>query len=156
MTRPDYELEDLLRTHLSRQLDPQRGRARTAFERETNASPAGSRRGLRLFAASGLIAASVAILIGFVVLRDRIVRPAPDRPEKSSPLANAGADPVVERLVTWRAVDEGPRVVAPAVPVRKVRYEAVEEIEWAEPLENATIRLSIPQEQVVLVRQMAF
>jgi hypothetical protein len=71
---------------------------------------------------------------------------------KSSPDAEVD----FERLVMWHAVDEGAQVVDSTVPVRKLRYEAVEQIQWDDPVDHATIQLSVPVAQVVLVQQQTF
>ena len=47
-------------------------------------------------------------------------------------------------------------MVADTVPVRKLRYEAVEQIEWEDPVNEATIQLSVPVAEVVLVQQPTF
>ena len=154
---PDDELEASLRAHLGQHLDPQRGKALAAFERDGDArsTPSRLRLTLALLAPASIAAA---LLIGWMLLRPapRDIR-VPEIAGQPDP-ADAAFDlepGEVERLVTWRAIDEGPRVID-ASPVRRVRLKAIEQIRWADPEMDATIRLSVPQEQVILVRQQTF
>ena len=154
---PDDELEASLGAHLAQRLDPQRGKALAAFERDGNARPAHSRLRLTL-ALLAPASLAAAVLIGWMLLR-----PAPrdiEVPEIAGlpGPGDSGFDlepGEVERLVTWRAIDEGPRVID-ASPVRRVRLKAVEQIRWADPELDATLHLWVPQEQVILVRQQTF
>jgi hypothetical protein len=158
------QFEQMLSEHFRQRLEPQRGRALAAFEAaggtsgEMRASAPRTRR-LMPFAVGvgGLIAA--AVLIAWPLLHDRpdgrggrkmVAVPTP--PTRAIPAAELN----VERLVLWRAVDEGASVVADTVPVRKLRYEAVEQIEWEDPVNQATIQVSVPVAEVVLVQQPTF
>jgi hypothetical protein len=159
------QLDQMLSEHLHRRLDPQLGRASAAFEGSASASASSpsSRRWLipSVAGAGGLIAA--AVMIALPLLRDRPItrNGAPPKivavPTSPIPSTTTPQDELnFERLVLWRAVDEGASVVDSTVPVRKVRYEAVEQIEWEDPVDQATIQLSVPVAQVVLVQQPTF
>jgi hypothetical protein len=153
------QLDQMLSENFRRRLDPQIGRASAAFEAATEMSSTRPHRLLPLFVGvGGLIAA--AVLIAWPLLQDR-----PDGhggvPKvaaiPTTTIRAAASDDVnVERLVLWRAVDEGASVVNSTVPVRKLRYEAVEQIEWEDPVDQATIQLSVPVAEVVLVQQPTF
>src|SRR5687767_7127531 len=148
MQERDHEFDELIRSHLTSALDPQRGRARAAFDRSAHPPLAASRTRTRWIIApiaSGAIAAMVLVTVSS--------RPAPD---STIPPVAASPSSHVERVLTWRAVDEGPRVLHSTLPVRRVRYQSVEQIEWSDPDTRATIQLSIPREHVVLVQQPAF
>ena len=158
------QCDQMLSEHFRQRLDPQCGRALAAFEAtggtsgEMRASAPRARR-LMPFAVGigGLIAA--AVLIAWPLLHDRPDgRGGPKIVSVTTPPARATASDElnVERLVLWRAVDEGAGVVADTVPVRKLRYEAVEQIEWEDPVNQATIQVSVPVAEVVLVQQPTF
>ena len=157
------ELAETLSPHLRRRLDPQLGRAAAAFEAAAVALPPrrSSRYAFVAAVAGGLIAAALLLAWPLVARHDSGPRgvaggaahvPAPG----PTPLATPAQIPDFERVVTWRTVVEGARVVHANVPVRKVRYEAVEQIEWSQPEDQATIRLSVPVSEVLLVQQQTF
>ena len=148
MQRPEHEFDETLRSHLCGALDAQRGRARAAFERSAQTPLAPSRNRKRWVIASiasGAIAATILLTLS-----------SSPAPEASVPPVAAIPSSYVERVLTWRAVDEGPRVLHSTLPVRRVRYQTVEQIEFSDPDTHATIQLSIPREHVVLVQQPAF
>jgi hypothetical protein len=155
----EQQLDQMLSEHFRRRLDPQLGRASAAFEAATPARS--SRRWLLPFVAGagGLIAA--AVLIAWPLLQNRPGGRVNGVPKittvSTAPIRATASDDInVERLVLWRAVDEGASVVDSTVPVRKLRYEAVEQIEWEDPVDQATIQLSVPVAEVVLVQQPTF
>jgi len=164
MSEDDAEqLDQMLSNHVRRRLDPQLGRASAAFEatamKAASAMPVrSSRRWVIPYAAGvgGLIAA--AVLLAWPLLREQPgVRGVP-HVVVAKPTSAKAPDATVdyERFVMWRAVDEGAQVVESDVPVRKLRYEAVEQIQWDDPDDQATIQLSVPVAQVVLVQQPTF
>ncbi|MEA2710925.1 MAG: hypothetical protein QOF78_3526 [Phycisphaerales bacterium] len=155
-------LDPLISEHLRGRLDPQLGRASAAFEAAGNTpQPTPHKRSPRLFipialGVGGLIAA--AILVAWPMLGDRspVRQPVDIAVVPATTKTSPAPDPNYERFVLWRAVDEGAQVVDATTPVRKVRYEALEQIEWEDPVDQATIRLSVPVAQVVLVQQQTF
>ena len=148
MQERDHEFDQMIQSHLSGALDAQRGRARAAFERLAQpplaVSPA-RKRWIIASIASGAIAATILLTLSPRPASNPIVPPVAANPSSN-----------IERVLTWRAVDEGPRVLHSTLPVRRVRYQTVEQIEWSDPDTHATIQLSIPREHVVLVQQPAF
>ena len=159
----NLQFDEMLSEHFRQRLDPQRGRAAAAFEAAAAETRAPSMRFRRFapvaIAVGGLIAA--AVLVAWPLLRDRPgahgtpkIAAVPTSPIRTT--AAATDEPNVERLLLWRAVDEGASVIADTVPVRKLRYEAVEQIEWEDPVDQATIQLSVPVAEVVFVQQPTF
>jgi hypothetical protein len=150
----DKELDERLRRQLAGALDPLCGRAERAIKAEIAARHRWRRM---LVGASSLIAASLALAIMIPSLR----RP-PHRPgvvkngsvETSPPAASAPRDLV--ELVAWEASDEGVETVQLSdqrLPVRKVRQDALQEVKWFDPQRNATMRLTVPQQQVLLIEE---
>ena len=148
----DPQLDDLLSGHLAAQLDPQRGRTLRAFEAEVAPRPA--RVWLRAASIGLLFMTSAALALWSM----HAPRAAPNRVvHKTTTTAPDRAAPRdVEQLVAWQASDEGFESVLlqdRLMPVRKVRREAVETTQWFDPASNATMRLTVPVEQVILVQE---
>ena len=151
----DDQLDQLLSDHLHRRLDPQLGRAAAGFETDV---PLPRRPRLPIVAAVGGVIAAAILIAAPLLLQNHPTNRPVDVVIKPTTLAVAPArdDVNFNRLLMWRAVDEGARVVDDTLPVRKVRYEAVEQIEWEDPDDQATIQLSVPVAEVVLVQQPTF
>lgn len=157
----DADLEPMLRAHLCGRLDAQRGRALAAFERETAAGPAAPRRRLIGWMIGSAIAASVAG--AWMLLPDHADHP------RSEGIAIGTVDPSpeiaaaagsflpddAESLIVSQAFDEGSQIID-QLPVRRVRLRSVEEIRWDDPDLDATVRVAVPREEVILVRQQTF
>jgi hypothetical protein len=158
----DDELDQLVAEHLSKRLDPHVGKTRAAFE----AMRAAERRDAlrrRLFvgsmvSAGGLIAASIAIAWGVWSIRWKPIHPPIAK--QDVPLAAAVALKTgpqdLQRVVTWETLDDGMEVIDGKTPMRKLRREEIEEVQWFDPENKATIRMTIPREQVVLVEMKRF
>jgi hypothetical protein len=151
----ENELDERLSRHFADTLDPVRGRAIRAIEAEVAARHRWRRV---LIGASSLIAASIALAI----MTPALWRPrGPVMPIgpviDAGPLAASRTSPRdIEQLVAWEASDEGVETVQLAdqrVPVRKVRQEALEEVKWFDPQRNATMRLTVPRQQVFLIEE---
>lgn len=158
------EIEEMLSSHLRRRLDAQVGRASAEFKKARLDRPRVSSRRWMMGAvagASGLMAA--AVMLAWPLHPTQSLPPqrlrvasSPVQPATASPATSAPvrADEVdLHRLVAWRAIDEGAGVIDDTIPVRRVRYEAVEQIEWSDPVDEATIQLYVPVAQVLLVQQ---
>ena len=161
MTRHDDdnagELHAMLSDHLRRRLDNQRGRSLAAFE--SGAIPTSTvtlrRRGpLRLaFATAGLIAASVAI--AWAVWPRAAVRPTPPFSPVAAGVPSA-APRELERLVMWKTYDEGAGVLANQLPVRKLRQEGVEQVEFYLPDAGATVKVTVPVVRNVMLQMETY
>jgi hypothetical protein len=55
------------------------------------------------------------------------------------------------QVIEYRTVDEGTVVTDDQGPMRQVRQEAIEHVEWADPQTHQVHEMDIPHEQVVLV-----
>ena len=157
----DADLEPMLRMHLSSRLDAQRGRALAAFERQASVLPAAPRhRFIGLMIASAIAASLVwawmllpghadhprsgEMAIGTTELLPEIPATAGDFPPEGA-----------ESVIVSQAFDEGSQIID-QLPVRRVRLRSVEEIRWDDPDLGATVRVAVPREQVILVRQQTF
>jgi hypothetical protein len=155
------DLDRLLRTHLVERLDAHRGRALAAFERETNAVRAAPRRRLIGLIIGSAIAASLAS--AWLLLpresgdggRSEIAVETRD-PSAGSPAAtNRFLPSDAESLILSQAIDEGSEIID-ELPLRRVRLRSIEEIRWDDPDLDATVRMAVPREEVILVRQQTF
>ncbi len=147
----DDLLDMRLHEHLTLRLDPQRGRALAAFEEHSRSERASRsrRRWIIGVATSGLIAASVAIAIFLHTPASRTIAP-------KSPIAREDTMRNVERTMEWEASDEGVTVLDRSIPVRKVRQDAVEQVQWFDPQRNANMRLTVPVERVLYVQEETY
>ena len=145
----DDLLDTQLREHLKRELDPQRGRALAAFEAQVRRERSRRRRWVIGAAVSGLIAASVAIAIFLHTPASRTIAP------KGS-IARDDVMRNVERTMEWEASDEGVTVLDRSIPVRKVRQDAVEQVQWFDPQRNASMRVTVPVERVLYVQEETY
>jgi hypothetical protein len=149
------ELDAMLSAHLRQRLDPQLGRAAEAFE--ASAGAAASRRGgtMRLaFATIGLIAAMVTI--AWAIWPRGNHAPPPPVVTNTDAMPDAGLPREIERMVLWQTVDDGAAVVADQLPVRKLRQEAVEQVEYYDPHDRATIRVTVPLVRDVMVQMETY
>jgi hypothetical protein len=148
------ELEQLLGDHLRRRLDPHIGRAPAAFDVMAATTPGRRRGGARriAIATAGLIAAAVAVAW--------VLRPADDRPVApvvtTREVAPDAGPREIERLVLWRTIDDGSAVVGDRLPVRKLRHEAVEQVQYYDPQQRATIRVTVPVVRNVMVQMETY
>jgi hypothetical protein len=122
-------------------------------------------RGNRLFILSvGALAAAAAIALVFF-LHDRQDRKDANAPSYQSPAlvsavdaieappagsSNFRPDELEYRLM--EATDEGLFLIDDGAPARRTRYQFVDSYRWENPDDGSTIRLSIPRDEVLLVR----
>ena|SRR2546430_1870489 len=148
MNLDDGNFDRQLREHLSRQLDPQRGRAMAALNAEARRR---DRRRVALRIGFALaVAASIAV--AWIVRTPPVSLPLP-------PIATAPIDTPrdVEQVVAWETSDEGLAMLDhESQPVRAIHQQGIEQIKWFDPRANATVRLTVPQEQVILVEEQTY
>ncbi len=107
----------------------------------------------------GLTSATALILIGLTYFNEPPTRPTP-RLAQTTPAATAvpaassgsGLQPSALTRVVYRQRDEG-IVFSPNQterPLRRVRYDTRETMQWRNPETGASLRVSYPAEQVVL------
>jgi hypothetical protein len=137
-----------LREHLSRQLDPQRGRAMAAIKAEARQQ---HRRRMAIRIGSALaVAASIAVA-WFVWM------PSKSSLSPTMVIASADAPRDVEQVVAWETSDEGLAMLdRESAPVRAIHQQGIEQVKWFDPQANATVRVTVPQEQVILVDEQTY
>lgn len=157
----DAELERVLRAHLSERLDAQLGRALDAFERETGVVRCAPRRRLAGLIIGSAIAASL-VVAWLLMPREshegssREVAAKTGAPPAVAPaMAERFLPDDVESLILSQAIDEGSEIIDEQ-PLRRVRLRSIEEIRWDDPDLDATVRMAVPREEVLLVRQQTF
>ncbi len=103
----------------------------------------------------GLAACSALVLIGLAFFAEPPRTPPvvaqQDTPAPSAPVAS-GFQPSALTQVVYRQRDEG-LVFSPNQserPLRRVRYETRETMQWRNPQTGASLRVSYPAEQIVL------
>ena len=149
----DQDLDEVLGRHFRACLDGQLGRASAAFQEEL----AVRRRWRGWLPTGAAVAACLALawaMFGHREIDNRVVSTGPS-PHRAEQFAGAGAaaaaeTPVVQSATWSRMLDDGPAVVD-GQPVRQLRRKLVEEIEWYDAEDGATVRTTVPQQQIFLI-----
>ena len=104
-------------------------------------------RGWWLWAAALPVAAAVAVMITLAVRRDR------DRvsPALGQPVVAAPFKPVAAENFLYDARDEGLVTLADGTAARRERFNYVDTVTWKNPRTNASVRWSVPREEVRVV-----
>jgi hypothetical protein len=144
--KSDRELDELLGRHLGGCLDGQLGRAAAAFGAELRATSP-RRTWARWASAGAAVAAGLAVawLVGH--------RAAPHQNVTPEVVISNSADeapPMVQSASWSRMVDDGTAVVDDR-PVRRLRRKVVEEVEWYDAKAGATVRTTMPRQQIFLI-----
>jgi hypothetical protein len=151
-------LDEALREHLRNQLDGQLGRATAAFRREVAASPR-PRIGRRLLiwgvCAGASLAASVAIVWSAVAHRTA-QKPVISRNDNPSTSTEPSSPLPVEQTLAYTTTDEGTVVLENEGPARRLRRSVLQTFEFYDPQQKASIQVTVPQEQTVLVGMQTF
>jgi hypothetical protein len=154
----EKRLEWLLRQHLTSELDPQLGRALAAFR----AAPGPQRPShwwLHAGWISGAVAACVAVGILAYAVNQRTQRISPTavNPPTSAKNDRGSEDVIpVAQSVAWSTRDEGTIMLDGNQPVRQLRRNVVQQMQWYDPELNSTIELTVPQEQVMLIGMQSY
>ncbi len=163
MNRPDDELDNLLRSHLSSELDAERGAARRAFEQQvTRPMQRQLRRRswqahvaqFRHWGAIGLAMAACmtvgAFLPSILGLQTRAT-PAPTEVAQSQAI---GSGPVVtpqfadlERTTVFHHTDAGAVLLDGGVPGRKVLQQRYDTLRYTDPSTHERLEYVIPSQQ---------
>ena len=145
--RLEQELDAMLSRHFADALDDQAGRAAPAF-----AARLAARRRLRLGLSMGLsMAAGIALAFGLL----NHFRARTGGPSTPAPIAQARTDaarpaPVVQSAAWSRLMDDGMGLYNNQ-PVRQLRRNVVEEIEWYDARHKAVVRTKVPREEIYLI-----
>ena len=147
MTEQHDNLDRELADYLSRRLDPHRGRALAALQTEWQRE---RRRRLILFTGAGLaVAASITIAFMLWATWDRAG-------SSSTPITAIATDAPrnLEQLIAWETSDQGVASLdQDHPPVRTLLQQGVQQATWFDPQRNATMRLTVPQEQIILIEE---
>jgi hypothetical protein len=141
----DDLLDELLTSHLRSALDGRLGRAQMAFDRELAA-----RHRLRLWAWAGA-AMAACLAVGWLVVGSRPAGPTRVAHTDQTPAHVEDSVTPVLQAATWsRMMDDGAAVVD-GRPVRQLRRNVVEEIEWYDARDGAVVRTTVPQQQIFYI-----
>lgn len=115
------------------------------IERELESPPKRVMRAWWLLVGAMPVAAALAIMIAFVVSRDRT------REDTADVRPPAPFQPVAAENLLYSAQDEGFVTLADGTPARRERFSYVDTITWKNPRTNASVRWSVPREEVRVV-----
>jgi hypothetical protein len=143
--RLDQDLDELLRGHLHGCLDGQLGRSMAAFHEAL--APRGR---WRLWAAGVAAAAGLAVAMLLIANHSPSPKVVKDNPlPLTQPLA-AVTPPMVQSAVWSKMTDDGTMLVDDR-PMRQMRRQVVNETEWYDARNGATIKTTQPQQQIYLI-----
>lgn len=161
MTRPDDELDNLLRSHLSSELDPQRGQAARAFERQVT-QPMQRQLQSRSWHSRlahwkhwGSIGVAMAACVALGAFLPSMLglqtRTAPTNIAET-PVANTG--PIItprladfERTTVFQHVDRGAVTLESGVPGRRVLQQRYDTLRFVDPTSNERLEYVVPSQQ---------
>ena len=174
----DLRLAAKLGRELRQQLDPQLGRAAPYFltrcATSTDVRRGGRGRRGRFWAGVAAVAATCcAVLVALDRARPPALEPQPNRKVVAAPAVSAADEPgdepsadqespgngdrmsaaeplVLGRALSSRTLDEGTLLVG-RTPVRKVRRQWLERVEWFDPQNGARLQRIVPREEVLFV-----
>lgn len=144
-------LDERLRTHLRRELDPHVGSALSRFDREIRRAPdsyrIGSWQSRVRYAAAAVVMLGIGV-VGSIVYHNANqsgVSPIVASDSKSIPFTQAVQS-------SWtQTYDDGTVMVDPQTPARKLRRVQYEKTEWQDPSGKWQSRIDIPKQDVILV-----
>jgi hypothetical protein len=144
----DQDLDELLGRHLAERLDGQLGRAAAAF-REAGARRRPGWGRLLLWGAGAAVAAGLAVAWLIFWAPEAARHNAPPREVVMNPAEPAEVP--IARSTTWTPVTEDGTAMVDDRPVRQLRRQIVDEVEWYDAREKATVRRRMPREQFILI-----
>ena len=148
----DEQLDRLINRHLSKQLDPHLGRAAFKFEADVLNSPLRQSVWRRRFIGLATAAAACfALAWGWKALHHSVQKIASNSPLQL-PITEQPPElvPVSESLA-WRTIDDGIIGVEDDVPIRQLRNQVLQYVEWYDPQRKATVEMTVPREQIIYV-----
>lgn len=145
----EHGLDDLLAAHLAAELDALTGRSAQRFQQLLDARPF---RPMPWLLAGSLtaMAASIALLWALQA-RWHTDSPAPPSPVTVNQDTTGDELLELERTLAWRTVDEGTFELDDKTPVRKLRTQTLQQVQWYDPRRQVLVEMTVPQEQVLLV-----
>jgi hypothetical protein len=150
--KSEQDLDELLTRHLGACLDGQRGRAAAAVRAAQAARLARRRWWIGSGAAAAAMAAGLAVawvMLGGGSHTGRDVKVKPD--EWVIKDAAVEVAPPMVQSATWSPVKDEGLAVVDNQPVRQLRRQIVEEVEWYDAKDGAMVRTRVPRQQVILI-----
>lgn len=102
-----------------------------------------------LWAAAVPVAAALAVMAGFAMNRPPLPRPAAARNANAE--TEGALKPVAAQNVLYAARDEGLVTLGDGTPARRARLNYVDTFVWENPRTKASLKWSIPREEVRVV-----
>ena len=151
-TPDNFDPDPLLRAHLASTLNPHLGRAAAAFRAQLR-PPAPQRRLILRLALPVAVGLAASLVVAWTLVRYQ--RPSDNKvvvinPPATNKIAPA-ATPTFVQTASWsRVVDDGLNVIDDR-PVRQLRRNLVQEVEWYDPKSHARVKQTIPAQQIFLI-----
>jgi hypothetical protein len=158
--REEDGLDELLRGHLTRELDRQLGRAERRFA--SVAAPASPRGRSASWTALTTLAAAACGALFWVLLAARQQSTVPRDGDVQAHAS--GVEPRIEaglveleRTLVWQTLDEGTLVVDDGDrPLRKLRLRSLERVQWYDPVNQALVEATVPKEEIIFVGMQTY
>ena len=159
------QLDVLIARHAARELDAQLGRAERRFRTYASAAPRRNTTTTRTttrWAAWGAMAAAACAALVWLVLGARQqtkVAPGIDAVARGGETQKSSIDAglvELERTLVWQTLDEGTLVIDNDTPLRKVRLQSLERVQWYDPANQALVEATVPSEEVIFVGMQTY
>jgi hypothetical protein len=138
----DDNFDLLLRQHFKATLDGQLGRAPDVLARTI-----ARRRPWRtmiLTSAGTALAASIALVA--------LLKPTPRGLDDDEPMQHAiETHGPIEYEIAWKTFDEGMLYLGEGTPVHGLRRQRVDSLRWIDPSTKATVEVTVPRDEIMLV-----
>ena len=149
----EQAVDEQLGAYLRQQLDGQMGRAAEGFA-QTQRFERRMRIWRRLAAGGALAAAAsvAALLMIHAAHRGSAGGPGNGEPPIVKVDDSSQEPRELERTLAWRTVDDGTVLIGGSEPMRQLRREVYEHVQWYDPQQRTTIEMSVPTEEVIFVK----
>ena len=152
MNQPDNKIDQLIRAHLSRELDPHLGRFEKAFTAQLHKDDQIRRHfNVRYWSAAAVLLLSISIA-ATLFINTLLKRHHPNN-SGNNHLVESEPQPLmpIAQTVDWHIVDDGTVALNGDIPIRQVRQQVIERTKWYDPQRKTTFELSIPREDIMLI-----
>jgi len=148
----EERLDRLISHHLSQQLDPQLGRAVFKFEADVVGQPARPNPWPRRLIGLAMSAAACLMLAwGWQTLHRSVQKVGSNNPPQIVQVEQSPELVPVSESISWRTIDDGVIGVQDDVPIRQLRNQVLQYVEWYDPQRKATVEMTVPREEIVLI-----
>jgi len=157
-------VDEVLKTHLSRELDGQLGRAALRFREELAkpVAPVAVSRPHAAWWAWGIVGAALAASVAIVLTLspEGIAGRGNKSHGNGSNLVASSTNPSPEtdnsgdditHTVSWNTIDDGTVYPEDDAPMRKLRRERVDQLQWIDKKTGERVEVTVPREEVMLV-----